>query len=374
MSSEVESDTNTLILTTVVDIQALLGDSEEELKDDSDEELLEAGEEMDEEFLQSATNKDQPELSKAKKTDASNSESSSCSKTFKPYDNYMSITERQLYEEVAASYADLKWSINDFHASTIRQYENTDVVLMNYRHIITLFKTDHNTGIQRILDNLQEVHNAVKDDPALKKKVLEAVEAYIKNSTNLTELLTLVKNFDFPGLNTTIDSLQVQILGESSAHTTTISPIEETPSHTEGEKADMETAKKEPKVTNVKKEPEHETRDIGPIPIIVFRPTTKPTLEAKTEIIRSSSRPRLIEPIVEVQILELETLLLTPKPDKGKGIARDTKESPPKLIQAHIDKEENLEKAVREARVSKPELIKVVHEVAKEARVDPKAL
>ncbi|GKC49880.1 hypothetical protein Tco_1072625 [Tanacetum coccineum] len=50
-SSEVESNTDTMILTTVADIQALLGDSEDELKDDSDEEMLEAGEELDEEFL-----------------------------------------------------------------------------------------------------------------------------------------------------------------------------------------------------------------------------------------------------------------------------------------------------------------------------------
>nr|GFA70951.1 hypothetical protein [Tanacetum cinerariifolium] len=89
-----------------------------------------------------------------------------------------------------------------------------------------------------------------------------------------------------------------------------------------------------------------------------------------------------------------------------KGIARDTDESPPKLIkastdvhqdldapvvilyeinevlhhltnkqlQAHIDKEEKLEKAVREPRLSKPELIKVIHKVAKEDVVDPKAL
>ncbi|GKA02304.1 hypothetical protein Tco_0674969 [Tanacetum coccineum] len=208
MSSEVEPDTNTLILTTVAEIQALIGDSRGSSKMIVMKNCLR----LERKWMKNSfTNKDQPELSKAKKTDASDSESSSCSETFKPYDNYMPITKRQLYEEVAASYADLKWSINDFHAATIRHYENTNVVLINYRHIITLFKTDHNTCIQRILDNLQEVHNAVKEDTALNKKVLEAVEAYIKNSTNLTELLTLVKNFDFPGLNTTIDSLQAVI-------------------------------------------------------------------------------------------------------------------------------------------------------------------
>ncbi|GJX02502.1 hypothetical protein Tco_0186415 [Tanacetum coccineum] len=42
-SLEVEPDTDTMIFTTVADIQALLGDSEDELKDVSDEEMLEAG-------------------------------------------------------------------------------------------------------------------------------------------------------------------------------------------------------------------------------------------------------------------------------------------------------------------------------------------
>nr|GEV81039.1 retrovirus-related Pol polyprotein from transposon TNT 1-94 [Tanacetum cinerariifolium] len=51
----------------------------------------------------------------------------------------------------------------------------------------------------------------VKEDLALNKKVLKVAEAYTKNSTNLTELLTLVKNFDFPGLKTTVDSLQADV-------------------------------------------------------------------------------------------------------------------------------------------------------------------
>ncbi|GKA41671.1 hypothetical protein Tco_0734331 [Tanacetum coccineum] len=50
-SSEVELDTDSLNPTTVGDIQALLRDSVDEPKDDIDEEMLEAGEEMDEELL-----------------------------------------------------------------------------------------------------------------------------------------------------------------------------------------------------------------------------------------------------------------------------------------------------------------------------------
>ncbi|GKE31262.1 hypothetical protein Tco_1450584 [Tanacetum coccineum] len=58
-SSEVEVDSEPLILATVRDIQALLGYSKDELKDVSDEEMLEAGEELDEEFLQSANKETQ---------------------------------------------------------------------------------------------------------------------------------------------------------------------------------------------------------------------------------------------------------------------------------------------------------------------------
>ncbi|GJX92643.1 hypothetical protein Tco_0347229 [Tanacetum coccineum] len=49
----------------------------------------------------------------------------------------------------------------------------------------------------------------VKEDPTLNKKVLEVAEAYTKNSTNLTNLFTLVNTFDFRGLRTTVDSLNV---------------------------------------------------------------------------------------------------------------------------------------------------------------------
>nr|GEX06350.1 hypothetical protein [Tanacetum cinerariifolium] len=107
-------------------------------------------------------NKDQLESSKAKKTNASDSESSSCPKTLKPYDNYMPVTERQLLSN-----------------------------LQNFLEILNIFKTDQNTRLGRIFENLKEVQDAVKEVPALNKKVLEAVKAYTKNSITLTELLTL---------------------------------------------------------------------------------------------------------------------------------------------------------------------------------------
>ncbi|GKC82338.1 hypothetical protein Tco_1138055 [Tanacetum coccineum] len=103
-----------------------------------------------------------------------------------------------------------------------------------------------------------------------------------------------------------------------------------------------------------------------PIPITIIRPITKPTLEL--EIIGSSSRLQLTDTILEVQIPQPETQHTNPKPNRGKD--PDTLVLVPyevngkmfqlnnEEIQAHLDKEEKLEKATREARLSKSELIK----------------
>ncbi|GJX06321.1 hypothetical protein Tco_0194253 [Tanacetum coccineum] len=66
--------------------------------------------------------------------------------------------------------------------------------------------------MRKILTNLKGVHDAIKEDPALNKKVLDAAEAYIKNSSNLTKLPSLVKSFDFLGLKSSVESLQAAAL------------------------------------------------------------------------------------------------------------------------------------------------------------------
>ncbi|GJZ92546.1 hypothetical protein Tco_0664611 [Tanacetum coccineum] len=124
-----------------------------------------------------------------------------------------------------------------------------------------------------------------------------------------------------------------QLLGESSAHTATITPTEETPSHTKKEKDEMVTKEIVHETENVEKESVKE-------------------LEVETVEKELVQKPHVTEPIpiiIMYQLIEEE-------------------------IQAHLDKEEKLEKAVREARLRKPELINVVHEEATKAGVDPKAL
>ncbi|GKF50843.1 hypothetical protein Tco_0147310, partial [Tanacetum coccineum] len=124
----------------------------------------------------------------------------------KPFDNYMPITERVLaktlqgflevlyaqvaednlvkHEEAVTSYADLKWEIEDFHDTTFIVSSNTNANLI--KQILNKDKAQHVAGINKILTNLKEVHDVVKEDPALNKKVLKAAKAYTNNSLSLT--------------------------------------------------------------------------------------------------------------------------------------------------------------------------------------------
>ncbi|GKA06842.1 hypothetical protein Tco_0686066 [Tanacetum coccineum] len=279
----------------------------------------------------------------------------------------------------------------------------------------THHSTKHTTKEHQILANLKEVQDAVKEDPALNKKVLEA---YIKNSTNLTELLTLVKTFYFSGLKSIVESLKTvvdaqndhldtwaksstnlawsvgprltkikhtqaliqddisslkentyKIKRENFAHTTT----EEPPSYTEGEKADMDTKEavekeqtKEPEVENIMQEP---VRAARPIPILLATPKAdrgkgKVTndVESPKKFVKASSKvhPDPYEPI------------RVPYEIHGKLYHLTNDE-----IQENLDKEEKIKKVDVEAKLlamSKPELIKVVHEEALKAGIDHKIL
>nr|GEU61090.1 hypothetical protein [Tanacetum cinerariifolium] len=61
-------------------------------------------------------------------------------------------------------------------------------------------RSDLLNALNGVTKTLKEIQDAVKEDLVLNKKVIEATEAYTKNSTHLTELLTLIKNFNFQRL------------------------------------------------------------------------------------------------------------------------------------------------------------------------------
>ncbi|GKF06350.1 hypothetical protein Tco_0037018, partial [Tanacetum coccineum] len=153
----------------------------DELAQGSDEEeVFATGDDMeeenqaDEEEHQSPSpNKDKPKPSHTPATQESNSDSSS--PDLKKFDNTLPLTERKL----------IKASIEG-------------VNLLN--------------ALNGVTETLKVVQDAVKDDVTLNKKVIEATKAYTKNSSALTELLSLVKDFDFQGLKSLVESLQAAAL------------------------------------------------------------------------------------------------------------------------------------------------------------------
>nr|GEV56832.1 hypothetical protein [Tanacetum cinerariifolium] len=346
-SSKVEPD-KTLLLTTVADIQALLIDFKNDLKKDSEDDVFEAREEMDKDIQEPATketqthhftetlneepllpNRDQPKSFHAKKTDESDS-ASLCSETLKPYDNYMLITERKLHEEAAASYVDLRATAEDYYEENINHRTQTDTM----------------------------------KEPEFNQRLLKAAEGYIQNSNRLNEIGNSLKAINFPSFQARIAAVE---------HTQVI-VWKKPPSYTKGEQFLNVKKTKEAATKDVEMEPEHQYQVSRPIPITIVRPIIQ--LNHELKMIGSLSRIQLTDTILEVPIPQPsspviditlpeqpESLPTAPRADKGKikftnevkKMYQLTKDE----IQAHLDKEEKLEQAAKEARISKPELIKV---------------
>ncbi|GJV11273.1 putative ribonuclease H-like domain-containing protein [Tanacetum coccineum] len=213
-------------------------DETESTRLSDDEEVFEAEEDMEED-TQAEEEQHQsppPNTDKSKPypdQETQESESDTSSPELKKYDNMLPLTERQMvkylrkvsrvlfnrivkdqwthHAEVVVSYANLKASIEGYYEENIDHKEQSD-------------------------------KDVVKEDHVLTKKILKATEAYIKNFTHLTELLTLIKNFDFQGLKAS------KCWGENVTHADTKEP----PSHIKGEHVTMEddAEKPEPPLTD----------------------------------------------------------------------------------------------------------------------------
>ncbi|GJW27776.1 hypothetical protein Tco_0044651, partial [Tanacetum coccineum] len=217
---------------------------------------------------------------------------------------------------------------------------------------------------------LRNVEDALKEDHVLNKKVIEATEAYTKNFTHLTELLTLIKNFDFQGLKSSVESLRATALSQDKhladwanvpqttlaitgglanvvGENVTPTVTEEPPSHTKGE---IEDTKKE----QVPKEPKH----VVPISIV---------------------KPIETQPITTIITSQSETSQAPKRIDKGKKIATDDVESPVKLVPASRvvredpNEPELIKKAAKQARllaITKPGVVKVVRKEAEKIGIN----
>ncbi|GJS79581.1 hypothetical protein Tco_0729462 [Tanacetum coccineum] len=91
-------------------------------------------------------------------------------------------------------------SIKGYYKETVDRMEQTDKVIdaaINSLNKNSIKKGNLLNALNGVTKTLKAIQDAIKEDLVLNKKVIEATEAYIKNSTHLTELLTLIKNFNF---------------------------------------------------------------------------------------------------------------------------------------------------------------------------------
>nr|GEV49962.1 protein kinase superfamily protein [Tanacetum cinerariifolium] len=310
-----EPDSEPLKLKTFSEIQALLGDYEDELKDDSDEEIYEAEEEMDEEIQQ------------------------------------------EKHKEAVASYADLKAVVEGFVVEADNNRNNYDIVINNVMKTIDQINGARIEEQKTLLKALNRVSETLEAHSAQKASMQKITDTHTTTSGNITNLTKLLRNAKLPKIITQLNAFQTLL----NTLTSLITATENTQITMHADISSMKvmvtkmfhafkefssSTPSEHKVADTEKELVQELQDTQPILNTIVRLTTKPTLELK--LIESSSRPQPTNPIIDItppeqSILEEQPKIshTTPKPVRGKAL-------------------------------SKPELIKVVTKVAIEAGVDPK--
>nr|GEV01146.1 hypothetical protein [Tanacetum cinerariifolium] len=366
-SSEVEPDSKTLQLKTFVDVQALLLSDDEMVQESDNEEVFAAGEDMDKdipptdkEAQSRPPNKEQPEPFHAQEL-----EFDSSSPKLKKYDNILPLTKRQLHEEDAVSYADLRASIEGYNEENVDHKDQTDKLVqatMNSLDKNTTKRADLLKALNGITEILKAVQEAVKEDPALNKKVLEATKSYTANT-------------------------------------------KEPPFYTERENDDMQTEEDKAGKDQVLERP------TKPVLILAFKPLMRPNPDL--ERMKTTSTIKLTDLVLkiltpnDIDISQPESSQAIKRTNKGKKIATDDVEAIEKLvpaskvvgddhdepvrvpyminrkmhyltndeINAHIAKEDQIKKATEEAKMfemTKTKVIKVVQKEAEKTGLDPK--
>ncbi|GKC13369.1 hypothetical protein Tco_1010151 [Tanacetum coccineum] len=161
-SSKVEPDSQTLVLTTAAEVQALF------LFDDD----LDKSEDDEFEHQSLTHHKEQLKSSQARDTDAYDSESSSCSETFRPYDNFVPVPKRETMK-------------------------NIDKIIK--------------AGVDKrakLLKSLNKVSKTLEADSALKAEMKKIDESNNTTSCNITSLTKLPKNAKLLKVITKLDDFQ----------------------------------------------------------------------------------------------------------------------------------------------------------------------
>ncbi|GJS53103.1 hypothetical protein Tco_0626465 [Tanacetum coccineum] len=281
-----------------------------------------AGEDIDEDTqadtkVQSPLpNTDKPESYPVQDTNESTSDSSPDLKNF---DNMLPLAERQLVKFLK------KVSRVLFSRITKTQWAQHEEVVVSYVDLKAAIEAMNSLDKNSIARG--DLLNALNGVTKALNAIQDVVRKIVKDTSDIKSMMTEGQ----------------QMLGENVTQADT----EEPPSHTKGEHAAME---EEP--TNA-------------VPITTVKPTEIPTLEVQpiTTII-STSQP---EPYVPQR--EGKAIVTDDQPEDQRKLVPTSKE-----IQAHLNKEEKIKKAVEEGKlfeITKTEVIMVVQEEAEKIGLDP---
>ncbi|GJR56011.1 retrovirus-related pol polyprotein from transposon TNT 1-94 [Tanacetum coccineum] len=214
-SHEEELDTQPMYLSTYVDVRALLLSDDE--AQESEEDILGAGEEMDEEPQAASIAEThhqspppqavKPQSSHALSTEASDTDSS-CDDILKKYDNILPLTERQLvkylrkassalfaritednwekHEEATVNYDDLKASIDDYYDENIAHRDQTDKLVEAFMSSLDKSSNTITTDpFTKFSTNITDLQYSVNTLQAHTLKQDEELAAWAKSSTNM---------------------------------------------------------------------------------------------------------------------------------------------------------------------------------------------
>ncbi|GJS31808.1 hypothetical protein Tco_0492428 [Tanacetum coccineum] len=217
-SSKVEPYTEPLKLQTFADIQAFLL-SEDELEKESDEdEVLAVGDDMDEDpQVDAEVRTPLPNQTQLEPSHVQESASNASNPDLKKFDNTLPLTERQLIKYLRNM---SRASIEEYYEENIAHRDQTDQLVaasMSSLEKRSSSISDLYKGLNVITELLKDINNVVKDDPATNKKIDEAIKTFSKISTQTTEILSLVKTFDFSTLQSTMQDLQAHALKQEEA-------------------------------------------------------------------------------------------------------------------------------------------------------------
>ncbi|GJU91519.1 hypothetical protein Tco_1303942 [Tanacetum coccineum] len=342
--SSLELEVNVVFSHIPLYLNDLLVDSDEELKDDSEDDVFEAEEEIDVDIQEHETKetythqsteephsqehqspphpKEQPKSSKAKETNALHF-GSLCFETFRPYDNYMSITKRQLvrnhqhisevlyaqvandhwekHKETAAFYDDLRANVEGYYEENVDHMDQTDKLV---EKTMTRLDKISQAGVDdkaKLLKTLNRVFETLEADSALKEAMQKMVESNNTTFGNITSLIELLRNAQLPEIFNQLNTFQ-STLNTLSSQCASISE-------------------------SLKKEPEFSQRLLRAAEVLIPQPTG---------------------PVIDITPPEKpESPPVAPKADRGKGKVMDDVESPPKLVKASLKVRPDVDTPIR---------------------------